>query len=311
MRDYGWIPAGLGRGLNPSGEQALDWGEHEFATHRYQVRRLIEQSVELLGIPEKAAVLGAGNHGDVNLPGLAAQFQQVTVIDSEDNAVDEWAESAGGFIASRIKSMNRIDYTALDQVQYYEEFEELLANQASASALSSFLRDCAFRVRRHEALSYLKSAFSLVVSSGVHTQLFYVDALERFAGYASQYSEQEIRQIMEAMSYLRNSLITDYNQLLVRMVKAEGRIVLWTDVVLLDEKTRWVADELYSIPTEKERTAFLFQSFGKYGMEAAVWGLKDMHERLRPEQLQFHSWIWHTESGKSYLTAGLSGRPKS
>ncbi|UUZ85744.1 hypothetical protein LJK88_20925 [Paenibacillus sp. P26] len=263
-----------------------------------------------LGGLEKAIVLGAGNHGDVDLPALAAQFQQVTVLDSEDNAIEEWAESAGGYVRGRLKSMNRVDYTALDQIHYYETLEEPLLSRASASELSAFLKESAFRVRGHEAPPHLRRAFSLVISSGVHTQLFYVDALERFSGYAGGYSEPEIRQIVEAFGYLRSRLIADYNQSLIGLTKPGGRVAAWTDVILLDESKRWIADELYSISSDKERTAFLFRSFGEHGIESAVLGLKDLFDRLKPEQLQFQSWIWHTESGKSYLTAGLSGIPK-
>lgn len=310
MRDFQWIPPGLGSGSAhaEAGEEALDWGEREWGTHRYHIRRMLEQSLELV-LPEKAAVLGAGNHGDVDLPDLCGKFQQVIVLDSEDNAIEDWAETAGGYVSSRLKSLKRAEYTGLDQTPYYETFEDLLLRQASGDEIAAFLRECAFQARRSEVLPQWKQSFSFVVSSGVHTQLFYVDALERFGAFAARYSETDIRKIAEALAYVRDSVIKDYNGLLVRLTKPDGRISMWTDVILLDEQRRWIAEELYRIEGEEKRRAFLFEAFGKYGMESAILGLKDLRDRLRPEQLQFHSWVWYTESGKVYIAAGLSGRP--
>ncbi|TVY06761.1 hypothetical protein FPZ49_27545 [Paenibacillus cremeus] len=294
--------------IEPEGE-TLDWGGKEFGTHRYHVRRLVDESIRLLGRPEKAVVLGAGNHGEVDLPALAVHFGQVTVMDSEDNMLQEWLESTGGLALSRLKSLTRVDYTGLDQISFYETYEEMLENGAPAAELAGYLRDCAFQVRRQERLLHLKKSFSLVVSSGVHTQLFYLYALTQFHGYMERYSASDIRQVMEALVYLRNGLVTDYNQLLLALLKPEGRVVAWTEMVLLDEAKKGIVDELYMLQSEQERTSYLFEVFGKYGLEAAVLGMKDLHDKLRSEQLLFHSWVWHTETGRTYLAAGLSGRP--
>ncbi|SDI77464.1 hypothetical protein [Paenibacillus naphthalenovorans] len=300
------VPQEQGAGIG-----TLDWGEQEWGTHRYHVRRLIRESVQLLAKPEKAAVLGAGNHGDVDLPGLAVHFQQVTVLDTEDNMLEEWLKETGGLALSRLKSLTRVDYTCLDHISFYEKFEEMLMNGDSGTEIADYLRDCVFEVRRYEALPHLNNTFSLVVSSGVHTQLFYIDALTQLYSHLERYAEQDIRQIIEALGYLRNSLISDYNRLLLSLVKPDGRVAVWTDMILLDEDKKWIAEELSQPRGDRERARFLFEAFGKYGMETAVIGLKDLYDRMRPEQLLFRSWVWHTETGKTYIVAGMSGHPRS
>lgn len=313
MRDFpGMMRPPFGDAQEPrAGIGALDWGEQEWGTHRFHVRSLIQESVQLLAKPEKVAVLGAGNHGDVDLPGLAVHFQQVTVLDTEDNMLEEWLNETGGLALSRLKSLTRVDYTCLDHISFYEKFEEMLMNGASGSDIAGYLRDCVFEVRRYEALPHLNKTFSLVVSSGVHTQLFYIDAMTQFYSHMERYGEQDIRQIIEALSYLRNGLMTVYNGLLLSLVKPDGRVAVWTDMILLDKDKKWIAEELSQPRGDRERASFLFEAFGKYGMEAAVIGLKDLHDRLRSEQLLFRSWVWHTESGKTYIVAGLSGRLRS
>ncbi|CAG7621927.1 hypothetical protein ACFQI7_05265 [Paenibacillus allorhizosphaerae] len=311
MKEFERLMQPLNVEIEPKGESlALDWGEHEYGTHRYHVRQLVEESVQRLARMEKAAVLGAGNHGEVDLPGLALHFQQVTVMDSEDNMLQEWLESTGGMGHQRVKSLTGVDYTGLDQISFYETYEELLQSGAAASELAGYLRDCAFQVRLHETMPHLKKTFSLVISSGVHTQLFYLYALTQFYSHMGRYSEPEVRQIVEALVYLRNSLVTDYNQLLLSLVKPDGRVAAWTEMIVLDEEKRWIADELYQMRTEGERRRFLFEAFGKYGLEAAVLGLKDLYDKLRPEQQLFHCWVWHTESGKACIAAGISGLPR-
>ncbi|MEK8129822.1 hypothetical protein WMW72_18115 [Paenibacillus filicis] len=292
------------------GEERLDWGEHEYGTHRYHVRRLIDDSISLLPLPEKAVVLGAGNHGDVDLPGLTKHFQQVTALDTEDNMLEEWLESVGGTVQNRLRSLTRVDYTCLDQMSFYEKFEELLLEGAAASDISAWIRDASFQVHRYEAVPHLKKAFSLVISSGVHTPLFYPDALLQLHPYLSRYSEGDVRQMLDALAYLRNSLITDYNRLLLSLLKPDGRIAMWTDIIVLDEERSWIADELYENQTGEERTSFLFEAFGKHGMEAAVLGLKDLHDKIKPDQQLFRSWIGHADSGKRYLSVGLSGQAR-
>ncbi|SDC77750.1 hypothetical protein SAMN02799630_01458 [Paenibacillus sp. UNCCL117] len=313
MKDWRWTMQQQSPDANEEDQQAeekLDWGEQEYGTHRYHVRRLVEDSIALLPLPEKAVVLGAGNHGDVDLPGMAKYFQQVTVLDTEDNMLEEWLEAGGGAVRNRVRSLSRVDYTCLDQISFYEKFEELLLSEASAAEIAAFIRDAGFQVHGHEAVPHLKKSFSYVVSSGVHTQLFYPDALLQFHSYMGRYAETDVRQILEALAYLRNSLVTDYNKLLLSLLKPAGRLAVWTDVIVLDAEKSWIAEELYENKTDAERTSFLFEAFGKYGMEAAVLGLKDLYDKIKPDQQLFRSWIGQADSGKRYLSVGLSGQAR-
>jgi hypothetical protein len=288
-------------------EDAIDWGSQEWGTHRFHIRQLLEHVVDLLTGKEKAAVLGAGNHGDVDLPELAGRFAQVTVMDTEANSIEEVLEVA--YISNRVKSLTNVDYTCLDQIQFYETMEELFLNQETASKIVAYIRDSAFAVRKYEALPHLKRSFNLVVSCSVHTQLFYIHALSQFAGYASQYSEQEVRQIIDALAFLRNSLIADYNKLLLSLLKPDGKLVMWTDMIRLDEENASILDSLYELQTEPERIRFLFRAFGEYGMEAAVNGLKDLHGQLKQEAQLFKCWVWMPEQERRYIVAGIAGTP--
>ncbi|WP_051620529.1 hypothetical protein [Paenibacillus sp. UNC451MF] len=288
-------------------DDAVDWGSKEWGTHRFHIRQLLNHAIDQLQVKDKAAVLGAGTHGDVDLPELADHFMQVTVLDTEPNALEEIIESSGGVISGKLKSVINVDYTCLDQVQFYETWEEMLLNQAPASEMAAYIKDCAFRVRHREAFPQWKKSFSLVVSSSVHTQLFYIHALTQFAGYAEQYAELEVRQVIEALAYLRNSLITDYNKLLMTLLKPDGKLVLWSDMIRLDEHNENLLESLYQLKTEEQRVRFLFQAFGQYGMEPAVLGMKDIHDHLQHDNQMFKCWVWMTGEDKKYITAGFSG----
>jgi hypothetical protein len=307
MKDF----PGVSSGLTEVSEDKLDWGEQEWGTHRYHVRKLLEDTTAQLSSFDKAAVLGAGNHGDVDLPELASRFSQLTVLDTEANAIEEFMEATGGFASPKFKSLAHVDYTCLDQLGFYQDYEEKLQAGIPAGELAGWLRDQAFLVKREEALPHMKKSFNLVVSSGVHTQLFYLHALSQLAEYMHLYNEADTAQIVEALGFLRNSVVADYNTLLTSLVKPEGRVAAWTDIILLDESKKDLLDQLNQLNNDNERVRFLFQAFGKYGIESAVIGLKDLFDKLKPEQQLFKSWVWHTESGKSYLVAGLSGRVRA
>ncbi|MFE5319770.1 hypothetical protein ACFQ88_13765 [Paenibacillus sp. NPDC056579] len=289
-------------------EDAIDWGSSEWATPRYHIRQLLEHSIERLSVKDKAIILGAGNHGDVDLPAMANRFVEVTVVDSEDNVIDEVLSAGGGMAAGKIRSLTNIDYTCLNQIQFYETWEEMLLNQAPAAEVASYIKDCAFQVKRRSALPQWQHQCTLVVSSSVHTQLFYVHALSQFAGYASQYNEQEIPQIIDALRTLRNSLIGDYNRMLSSLLKPGGRIVMWTEMIQVQEQNRHLVEKLYQLQTEEERVRFLFRAFGEHGMEAAVVGLKELHDQLSPEDCLFKSWVGIAGQEKEYISAGFSGR---
>ncbi|NOU95312.1 hypothetical protein GC093_19075 [Paenibacillus sp. LMG 31456] len=292
-------------------ENAVDWGSQEWGTHRFQIRQLLENAIDLLTMKDKAAVLGAGNHGDVDLPGLVSQFSQVTVLDTEANSIEEVLEQSGTGISTKIKSLTNVDYTCLDQIQFYETWEDMLLNQAPAGEIVVYLKDSAFAARRHEALPHLKKSFNLVVSSSVHTQLFYIHALSQFASYASQYTEQEISQIIDSLVYLRNSLVLDYNRLLLSLLKPDGKLVMWSEMIRMDEQNEGIFDHLYGLKSDTERMSFLFRAFGQYGIESAVLGLKDLHDQMKQDGQLFKSWVWLPGSEKKFIVAGFSGTPVS
>jgi hypothetical protein len=289
----------------PETASDVDWGSKEWGTHRHHIRQLLEHATDLLTIKDKAAVLGAGNHGDVDLPALASQFMQLTVLDTEANAIDDVLEESGG-VAAKVKSLTNVDYTCLDQVHFYEKWEDMLIAQTPAADIAAYIKDCAFEVRQHAALPHLKKSFDLVVSSSVHTQLFYIHALTQLAGHADKYGEQEMRQIIEALSYLRNSLVQDYNRLLVTLLRPGGRLVMWSDMIRLDDENRQLLDDLYALQSEQERIRFLFHAFGEHGIEPAILGLKDLHDLLSQEDQLFKCWVWLPGEGRQYIVAGFS-----
>ncbi|MCS7459356.1 hypothetical protein N0M98_04325 [Paenibacillus doosanensis] len=288
-------------------EETVDWGSAEWGTHRHLVRQLMEHSMELLSVKDKAVVLGAGTHGDVDLPDLANRFVEVTVLDTEANAIEEvLGPGSSAPISGKLNSLTNVDYTCLDQIQFYETWEEMLLNEAPAEEVAAYIKDCAFRVRHRDALPQWKRSFSLAVSSSVHTQLFYIHALSQFAGYADQYGPDGVPQIIGALQFLRNSLVTGYNRMLTSLLKPDGRLVVWTDMIRLEEHNRALLEQLYGMRSEEERTRFLFRAFGQYGTEAAVLGMKDLQEKLNPFGQLFKCWVWSTETDKQYIAAGFS-----
>ncbi|GAA4857204.1 hypothetical protein GCM10023310_40400 [Paenibacillus vulneris] len=309
MREFqrSFQPIQLQMQQEPLQDESIDWGSKEWGTHRFHIRQLVTHAVDQLQVKDKAVVLGAGTHGDVDLPELANQFMQVLVLDTESNALEDIIESSGGLLSGKMKSVTHVDYTCLDQVQFYETWEEMLLNQAPAAEMAAYIKDCSFRVRHREAFPQWKKSFALVVSSSVHTQLFYIHALTQFAGYADQYEEADVRLVIEALAYLRDSLVTDYNKLLSTLLKPGGRLVMWSDMIRLDEHNEALLETLYQLKTEEERLRFLFQAFGQYGMEAAVLGLKDLHDQLLPDHRLFKCWVWMSDQDKKYITAGFSG----
>ncbi|MDB5052338.1 MAG: hypothetical protein JWM44_388 [Bacilli bacterium] len=278
--------------------------------HRQDIKRLIEQSLGKHLPGDEAIIFGAGNCDDLDLPYLANRFKSVTLADIDGEAVHKALESLDFSLQSHFKVLDSLDFTQLDQIAFYESFQSLLENQMPAERIIDFLQQAAQEVGKQPFLAQLHKKFAAVLSSAVHTQLFYLHALSQFAVYAKWYGKEDIQQIVNEIANIRDILLRNYNDHLLSLAKSNGSIIIWTDMILLDSQTNFIMKTMVSLATETERAYYMLRMMASYGIESAVLAVQDLNEKLAPEGKLLRSWIWPFNAEKQFVTVGISGRVK-
>lgn len=280
-----------------------------WATHRQEIHSLLHSAYPTASSSEEAIILGAGSCDDLDLNALANQFAAITLVDIEGESARKIVQTLDTKSAAKYKIIDAIDLTKLDQIGFHAKFQSLLENVAPAEKICDFLQKSAVEVKFKPLLMLTKKTYSVVISSAVHTQLFYVHALSLFAIHAQLYLKQDVNRIVVALVGLRDQLIEAYNQLLLSLVKPNGVVIAWTEIIKLDQDTDFIANTIYTLPNEEERARYVFNLMGAYGMEAATMGLKDLHGKLVGNEVIFRSWLWSYDHEKNYLVVGMTGKP--
>jgi hypothetical protein len=279
--------------------------------HRQEIKHLIQSSLSKLGPKDEVIILGAGNCDDFDLYDLAKRFHSIILADIDTDSMQAAVKALDPVLQLSIKCLDSLDFTGLDQVDFYARFQSLLDNQTPAVRLITFFKEISKEVGLKPVLAHLKKRYAAVISSAVHTQLFYLHALTVFAIYAKLYTKNDVQQIVDGIAELRDFLLRQYDEMIFSLARPNGVIIMWTDIVLLDAQTEFIRDMLYSLKTDADRVQFMMRIMGSYGIESAVFALQDMHDRMAVDGKLLRSWVWPFNTEKQYITVGISGRAKA
>ncbi|TBL78223.1 hypothetical protein [Paenibacillus thalictri] len=277
--------------------------------HRLEIQRLIFSALQQLQEPVDVAVFGTGHWTDIDLVQLAAYTNKVDYYDMGNTGSQAAVQNITGTLAHKISLKTNVDFIGLERMNFMGTLMEMLEKKADIGRLSNYLLDAYGQFEKAEPEAG-KPQYDLVISSPVYTQLFFIDALLTLAPYLEQYDKPGMNLISQQLSSVYARCVQAYNRLLFGSVKPGGRVVLWTDIIKLDEQTQSVMDEMYMARTEKDRVRSLFGAFGQYGLPGAVAGIKDAFDRLLPEKTHFNTWLWPLSQDKQYLAAGMFGEPR-
>jgi hypothetical protein len=280
-------------------------------SHRQEIKHLIECSLTSFQPKDEVIILGAGNCDDFDLYDLAERFHSIILADIDNDSMQTAISELDPKLQLSIKCLDSIDFTGLDQVNFYDRFQSLLDNQVPAVRLITFFQEIMIEVAQKPILAHLKKRYAAVISSAVHTQLFYLHALSVFAIYAKLYVKNDVKQIVESIAELRDFLLRQYNELIFSLASPIGVVIMWTDIVLLDTQTEFIQEMIYSLSNEAERAQFMLRIMGSYGIESAVLALQDMNDKMAVEGKLLRSWVWPFNAEKQFITVGISGRAKA
>ncbi|MEB4796880.1 hypothetical protein P5G65_23545 [Paenibacillus chondroitinus] len=284
---------------------------YQWAQHREEISGFIGKTISSPSDLGNAIILGAGNCDDLDFQLLGTLFEAITLSDIDGQAMEEAVKRIDFLnLCREIHMIPNLDFTKLDQIHFYDRLERMLVQRASANEISLFLSLAAKEIRIKDVLSHLKRSFSMVISSAVYSQIFYIHVLSLFAKFTDRYSEKEVRYLMRGFIYLRDEVIKNYNDLMISLVKENGKVLVWTDILQTDvEMNREITEGLYNINTDQERWTYLRELVTMNGREASLFGIADLSGKLADDGQLFHFWNWPFNDERQYLIFGISGTP--
>lgn len=304
----GWNTRDFYKDLNFEREE-YRW--HQWAQHREEISGFIGKTVASTSDLGNAIVLGAGNCDDLDFQLLGALFDSITLSDIDGQAMEEAVKRIDFLNLCRgIHLIPNLDFTKLNQIHFYDRLEKMFIQRASANEINLFLSLAAKEIRTKDVLSHSKKNFSIVISSAVYSQIFYIHVLSIFAKFTDRYSEKEVLYLMRGFLYLRDEVIKNYNDLMISLTKENGKILVWTDVLQTDvEMNREIIENLYNINTDQDRWTYLRELVTMNGREASLLGLTDLSGKLADDGRLFHFWNWPFNEERHYLIFSISGTP--
>ncbi|MCY9696159.1 hypothetical protein [Paenibacillus alginolyticus] len=279
--------------------------------HRQEVTTFIGQSLPLLRKTDKMVILGVGNGDDLDFNYLCNLVHELTLVDIDKGSMEKCLSYIPVASSHKIQSLVECDLTGLDQLSYYDQISKLFKSQASMENIVQYLNEIKTQIKRLRILETHVSSYDVVMSSAVYTQIYYIQSLSEFAAYANFYNENEVQSITDAMKVLRDEIIIQYNKLMLSLVKNDGTVILWTDMVRTDQEFVFPEEEFYSLQSEEERIKLIYKMMFEHGREAAITGLLDLYAKLSPEGRKVTSWVWPFNNDRHYITMGLSGTKES
>ncbi|WP_261303622.1 hypothetical protein [Paenibacillus andongensis] len=283
------------------------WAEWE--NHRSEITNMVHLATSQLPHQSSAIILGAGNCDDLDLISLIGNYDNVALADVDFSAMMDAVGPLETIMRNKIDLIS-IDFTKLDEINFYRNLKDLFNKKVSAEHIVEFLKSCITQLDELQILTHLKGKFQVVISSALYTQLFYMNALQIFAPYVEGYKQEEITTIMDGLLEMRNVVIQNYNDLLVDLAAPHAVIVVWSDVLKISPDNRFL-ETVNSFPSESERIQFIMNEVKRNGRMEGMFGLQDIQNRLANKGRNFHYWIWPYSSKNHCLTFGISGRLSS
>ncbi|WP_434510095.1 hypothetical protein [Desulfitobacterium sp. AusDCA] len=274
--------------------------------HRNQINRILHERVLKSSSTDfcKAAIFGAGNCDDIDLNYWLNNVDELWLFDIDLESVQQGIErqNIDTKMIDKLK-LFQIDVTGLDKISFFNDINQMLKDSTPIKKVVSYIRKIANNLEVIDDLINHYGSFSFVASSSIHTQLLY----PHFNQMLSNTKDKET--LMREADYLMSTLVKNYNQLLLNLVKENGTLFIWTDEFELSSDR----GNLHLLPQFQREIlnsnyTFLSKFIYNFGLKGAVECNKDLlskfpnfADRLIDKTYDLIYWIWHYDLTKHYL----------
>ncbi len=252
---------------------------------------------------KEAVILGAGRCEDLDLKFLLKNVESLTLVDYDYNSMKQSLNRQKLTIEERQKVIlkGHVEFTGFYEEEFINEVTNRIKEKQEVEDIINFVIE-----KLHSANSNIiellgNKEYSLVISGAVHSQLI-VPLMEIIlvdTVYANAF--------MPKIGYIANTLGEKYNKSLLSLMKYNGWMFSFYDVMELSERNNTlqyeeIINNLISKNEYKEIDAIINKKGGVAGARHSYYHLENLVMPYKPYK---QSWIWQFRENKKYYVRSL------
>ena len=244
--------------------------------------------------PKNALILGAGRMGDLSIDFFLREFDQVTVTDIDDFAMNLALEEG----KKEKIHVRQMDYLGLDQIAFFRDFDQLLTIQDNHEDIRLILEEKMRRIKTYKFSMVFQDHFDFIYLSPIYTQLFYVQVEQWLKIMVSKGLKKEAKDfILSIVLQEMIGVIDHFNGQVVDLVTPGGLVFVGSDIFTIKEDSfsRKIKNSIES----KEVMEEIYLEYHKnYGFGLGDYGLYSIEQSL--EKIRSRWLLWKQSKQQTY-----------
>lgn len=284
-----------------------DKGCHErwkrWESHRNTINSILNEKIFSVTKISDAIVLGAGRCEDIDLKFLLNNVDSLTLVDYDHNSMERALENQGLSIEEKKKIIlkGNIEFTGFYNEDFIKKVINKIKRKKDPKSVVEFIMERLNLVNSNVRNLLDNKEYSLVISGAVHSQLI-VPFME-IVSIDSEYSNELLHQI----GYIANTLAENYNKTLLSLVKKDGWLFSFFDVMELSEKNNTlqyesIIDNLITRNEYQEIDEIILKKGGVAGSRHAY---QHLNELVKKDMIFQKTWIWNFRDNKKYYVRSI------
>ncbi|MFJ8103928.1 hypothetical protein [Lysinibacillus sp. NPDC096212] len=264
--------------------------------HRNAISNLFNEVFSVKGYVQKIGILGAGNCDDLDINFLSSKCDEIILFDIDLSSMEKAVAKLSEEVKKKI-TLVKVDLTNLNKFDFYNKFEEMVKENVPSKKIKRFLVESASKLKMdNENLESYYYSCDIVASSAIYTQLV-LNWLQEKSKNSGNYTTKELDEIVnDGGRYLTDSVVKQYNSELLKLVRKDGNLVVWADILPVHPgEYDYFRKRNYSIDK---------RILNQHGLTFSFQGLKDIRDRANFNK--WSNWIWDFSSNGGYICIGSS-----
>lgn len=279
-------------------------------THREITTNFIVDRLKVLDNNNgNMAIFGAGRCNDFDIKEILKHTGVLYLLDKNKSHIEEGLanQKLTENEIKRVKVIDEFDFTGIDN-DFYVKLEEMFKQNCKLKNIVKLIRETANKLETTNLLQEFKEFFSVVVSSGVHSQLF-CKVIEIFDKYLENYTSKEVVKFNEEINYLYSNGVIQYNNLLLNVLNLDGELICLLDLIEICEERGTLKFLPMIEKSIRKGDSTITNKLSDFLVTGSAHANKDILERLNHEKFSELSknqkykhkfWIWNFLNDKAY-----------
>lgn len=268
---------------NQATKRRDDWKVYRKDVTSYILSFLTNNNLESF----KTLIIGAGNCDDIDLSMIQKTKSHIYLSDIDSTALDHAVKSYQ--MDKQKTTLLQTEFTGLSKSVFWNDFVKSMLQLKTKKEIDKGLNELRNRIVNYSFLETYQNQFDMIIISPIYTQLLFQQLIVNLSVLKSvNYSSELIHHINNNFMQLMPSVIQQFNQNTLALLKIQGTLVVMSDIYEVQNKTP-LFQELHEYITQPEQLDFYQKKYlKKYGYGFGDYGLYHLEETVH---LKTHKWF--------------------